>query len=76
MPVRPDMIYSPRRWSTARTVPHGGRMIKQVMGLVVAAMVLAAWTESEVAPLGIYKPAERRHWAFQPRKAVPAAGLH
>jgi hypothetical protein len=29
-----------------------------------------AWTEAEVAPLGVYKPAERRHWAFQPRQDV------
>ncbi|MDX1984711.1 MAG: DUF1549 and DUF1553 domain-containing protein [Bryobacteraceae bacterium] len=32
--------------------------------------VLAAWNESAVAPLGTYRPAERRHWAFQPRKDV------
>lgn len=34
-------------------------------------MLLLA-TDGSVAPLGSYKPAERRHWAFQPRKdAVP-----
>jgi len=30
-------------------------------------MMLAA-AEAPVAPLGVYTPAERRHWAFQPRK--------
>jgi hypothetical protein len=32
-------------------------------------MLLLA-TDGSVAPLGTYKPAERRHWAFQPRKDV------
>jgi hypothetical protein len=27
-------------------------------------------TQESVAPLGSYKPAERKHWAFQPRKDV------
>jgi hypothetical protein len=36
-------------------------------------MLLLA-TDGSVAPLGTYKPAERRHWAFQPRKdATPPA---
>jgi hypothetical protein len=43
--------------------------------LTVAALLLGAADESAtVAPLGSYKPGERRHWAFQPRKdAAPPA---
>jgi hypothetical protein len=37
---------------------------------LAAALTLAAWNGFEVAPLGTYKPVERRHWAFQPRKDV------
>jgi hypothetical protein len=29
---------------------------------------LAVAADEPIAPLGVYKPAERRHWAFQPRK--------
>jgi Protein of unknown function (DUF1549) len=36
--------------------------------LAGAAALLAA--EFSVAPLGTYKPAERKHWAFQPRAEV------
>jgi len=42
--------------------------IRQLLAASVAVtLVLVAWDEPEVAPLGAYKPAERRHWAFQPR---------
>jgi hypothetical protein len=46
-------------------------MMKQVLALLAGAVLLSAWTESEIAPLPVYKPAERRHWAFQPRKTAP-----
>jgi hypothetical protein len=35
----------------------------------MAALALAA-PDTEIAPLGTYPAAERRHWAFQPRKPV------
>ncbi|HYP09389.1 MAG TPA: DUF1549 and DUF1553 domain-containing protein [Bryobacteraceae bacterium] len=41
-------------------------MRKITASLVAASLLLA----SDTAPLGSYKPAERRHWAFQPRKDV------
>src|SRR5688572_23375629 len=43
-------------------------MKKLTASLVAASMLLA--TDAAIAPLGSYKPAERRHWAFQPRKDV------
>src|SRR5918993_3155408 len=43
-------------------------MKKLTASLVAASMLLA--TDGAIAPLGTYKPAERRHWAFQPRKNV------
>ena len=51
--------------------------MKQFTAILSACMTLAA-AEAPVAPLGVYTPAERRHWAFQPRKdptppAFPAA---
>lgn len=42
--------------------------MRQIFTILAAAMALAAATDTDVAPLGVYKPAERRHWAFQPRK--------
>jgi hypothetical protein len=36
---------------------------------------VTAWDEPAVAPLGAYKPAERRHWAFQPRKDASPPSL-
>lgn len=48
-------------------------MKRVILALAVAAVV-AAWTDSGVAPLGVYKPVERRHWAFVPPKdAKPPA---
>ena len=43
--------------------------MKRLIASVAAASLLFA-TDDPVAPLGTYKPAERRHWAFQPRKDV------
>ncbi len=37
---------------------------------------LAGAASVDVAPLGTYRPAERRHWAFQPRKAVLPPALN
>ena len=42
--------------------------MKRVVACLAAAMMLFAADEIPTAPLGTYKPAERRHWAFQPRK--------
>jgi uncharacterized protein DUF1553/uncharacterized protein DUF1549 len=44
-------------------------MMKLIAATLVAAAMLAA-AEETVAPLGTYTAAERRHWAFQPRKDV------
>src|SRR4051794_1036718 len=55
--------------------PRGSRVrsytnsMKPIVLIVIAAATLVAAEES-VAPLGTYTPAERRHWAFQPRKDV------
>src|SRR5439155_14990762 len=46
---------------------HRDSPMKQIVAILAAAATLAAAEES-VAPLGTYTPAERRHWAFQPRK--------
>src|SRR5437016_12352811 len=43
--------------------------MKQIVAILAAAATLVAAEES-VAPLGTYTAAERRHWAFQPRKDV------
>jgi hypothetical protein len=43
--------------------------MKRFIASVAAASLLLA-SDDPVAPLGTYKPAERRHWAFQPRKDV------
>src|SRR5450432_1688077 len=37
-----------------------------IVGLAVLGLAVAA--DEPIAPLGVYKPVERRHWAFQPRK--------
>jgi hypothetical protein len=44
--------------------------MRMLLTLFVAVIAFAATNESDVAPLGTYRPAERRHWAFQPRKDV------
>ena len=41
--------------------------MKRFAAILTACMILAA-AEVPVAPLGVYTAAERRHWAFQPRK--------
>jgi Protein of unknown function (DUF1549)/Protein of unknown function (DUF1553) len=41
-------------------------MTRIIVGIALAGLAVAA--DEPVAPLGVYKPAERRHWAFQPRK--------
>ena len=44
--------------------------------LAILAAAAALWAAGEtVAPLGTYKPAERRHWAFQPRADVAPPAL-
>jgi len=45
------------------------RTMKRFIACLAAGSLLVA-TEQPLAPLGTYKPAERRHWAFQPRKDV------
>ena len=45
--------------------------MKRIIASFAAASMLLA-TEEPVAPFGVYKPAERKHWAFQPRKEVAA----
>ena len=51
--------------------------MKKLIALAVTAAVLFAAENSapeKIAPLGVYKPAERAYWAFQPRKnSVPPA---
>lgn len=45
--------------------------MKRSLACLVAVSVLFA-TDAPFAPLGTYKPAERRHWSFQPRRdAIP-----
>jgi hypothetical protein len=44
--------------------------MRRILALVVAAAAFAAPNTNEIAPLGRYTAAERRHWAFQPRKEV------
>ncbi len=41
--------------------------MKRFVAIFSAALILAA-AEVPIAPLGVYTAAERRHWAFQPRK--------
>ncbi|MEO8372809.1 MAG: DUF1549 and DUF1553 domain-containing protein, partial [Candidatus Solibacter sp.] len=51
--------------------------MQRYVAIFSAAMMLANAAEVPVAPLGVYTAAERRHWAFQPRKdpAPPAFTL-
>ena len=50
------------------------RPIHRLAAILVAGATFAASVETTVAPLGVYTPAERRHWAFQPRRdAKPPA---
>ena len=44
-------------------------MLKRILALACAGAALWA-AEETIAPLGKYTPAERRYWAFQPRKDV------
>jgi len=43
--------------------------MKRIFPVLVAVTTLIAADEA-IAPLGTYTAVERRHWAFQPRKAV------
>src|SRR5437762_2203422 len=43
---------------------------KSLLAFLSAALILWAADET-IAPLGTYTAAERRHWAFQPRKDTP-----
>src|SRR3954447_7287748 len=43
--------------------------MKKIIAMLAAGSLLLA-TEAPVAPLGVYNPVERKHWAFQPRKDV------
>jgi hypothetical protein len=44
--------------------------MKGFLSILIAAAVWAGTAELPVAPLGTYKPLERKYWAFQPRKDV------
>jgi hypothetical protein len=44
--------------------------MKGYLPILVAAALWAGTTELPVAPLGVYKPLERKYWAFQPRQNV------
>ena len=44
--------------------------LRNFSAFAMTAVLFAAAEVTEVAPLGVYTPAERRHWAFQPRKDV------
>ncbi|MBI3209985.1 MAG: DUF1553 domain-containing protein [Candidatus Solibacter usitatus] len=50
------------------------KLRRPVLLATASAAIFAAGVETETAPLGTYRPAERKHWAFQPRKdpATPA----
>src|SRR5258707_12081134 len=43
--------------------------MKKLICILAAAATLVA-SEDPIAPLGTYKPRERQHWAFVPRKDV------
>jgi len=48
--------------------------MKRFPSILAAVAIVAVAADLPVAPLGTYKPAERRYWAFQPRHAaVPPA---
>jgi hypothetical protein len=49
-------------------------LLRHSLLLLGAAAVTVLVAADTIAPLGTYKPAERRHWAFQPRAtpAIPA----
>jgi hypothetical protein len=49
--------------------------MRRILALVGVVAAMAAPNINEVAPLGKYTPVERRHWAFQPRKAVVPPAL-
>lgn len=44
--------------------------MKGFISITIAAALWAGTAELPVAPLGVYKPLERKYWAFQPRKDV------
>ncbi|MBI2687042.1 MAG: DUF1553 domain-containing protein [Acidobacteria bacterium] len=47
------------------------RLLRNVFTFGLATAAFGAPEVNDVAPLGAYTAAERRHWAFQPRKDVP-----
>jgi hypothetical protein len=52
---------------------RANRFMKQFAATLVTGfllMVPAGGAEEKIAPLGVYKPAEKAYWAFQPRKNV------
>src|SRR4051812_24954339 len=48
---------------------HRNTCMKWIVAILGIATVLWGYEET-VAPLGTYTAAERRHWAFQPRKVT------
>jgi len=49
--------------------------MKAFLSVLIAGSFLLPAAEIAVAPLGTYKPLERKFWAFQPRKDVPVPVL-
>ena len=49
--------------------------MKGLIALLLTAVLCAETTELPVAPLGAYKPFEKKYWAFQPRKDVAASRI-
>ena len=49
--------------------------MRGLFSILIAAALLAETAELPVAPLGTYKPLERKYWAFQPRKDVAPPSL-
>src|SRR5579871_5406100 len=47
-----------------------GLIMKGFISVLIGAALWAGTAELPVAPLGTYKPLERKYWAFQPRKDV------
>lgn len=45
-------------------------LMKAFIAILATAAIGACAADLPVAPLGTYKPLERRFWAFQPRKDV------
>src|SRR4051812_3209453 len=56
--------------SPSRIGPKKRSVLKSLLPILAGAAVWAGAAELPVAPLGTYKPLERKYWAFQPRKDV------